>query len=223
MCVTQPLFESRMNWIYDLAPSAPCRATVDYSDTPVHSSNTHVNSRDPPVLTSDTQASAIDISVSSGAPLALPPPKKSRRRRNRRSANKNSAPRWPRMSTGPIGIRHPREWLSINQLPVTPPRWWVPQCTKAKASTPLIYHSLPFQQPIEIQHSSLAWTTVDFQGFISRPFQTPARIWLPPLPEWTTQDLASPHLLCCNPAPNPSLDGLLGLKWLVLHERLGKL
>ena len=69
---------------------------MDYSDTPVHSSDTHVNSRDPPELTSDTQASAIDISASSGAPLALPHPKKSRRRRrrrNRRSANENSAPR----------------------------------------------------------------------------------------------------------------------------------
>ena len=72
-----------MNWIYD---PAPCRATVDYSDTPV-------NSRDSPVLTSDTQASAIGISASSGAPPALPHPKKSRRRRNRRSANENSAPR----------------------------------------------------------------------------------------------------------------------------------
>ena len=91
--VTQPLFESRMNWIYDPAPPAPRRATVDYSDTPVQSSDTHVNSRDPPLLTSDTQTSAIDISASSGAPLALPHPKKSRRRRNRRSANENSAPR----------------------------------------------------------------------------------------------------------------------------------
>ena len=127
-------------------------------------------------------------------------------------------PQWPRMSAGPIGIRHPRERPSINQRPVTPPRWWVPQCTKSKASTPLIYHSLPLQQPIEIQHSSLAWTTVDFQGFIS-----PDRIGLPLLLEWTTRDLASPHLLCWNPAPNPSLDCLLGNKWLVLHERLGKL
>ena len=132
-------------------------------------------------------------------------------------------PQWPRMSAGPIGIRHPRERPSINQQPVTPPRWWVPQCTKSKASTLLMCHSLSFQRPIEMQRSSLAWTTVDFQGFISRLFQTPARIWLPTLLEWTTWDLASPHLLCCNPAPNPSLDGLLGLKWLVLHERLGKL
>ena len=92
LIVTQPLFESRMNWIYDPAPPAPRRATVDYSDTPVQCSGTHVNSRDPPMFTSDTQASAIDISASSGAPLALPHPKMSRRRRNRRSANENSVP-----------------------------------------------------------------------------------------------------------------------------------
>ena len=77
--VTQPLFDSRMNWNYNPAPPTPRRANV--------------NSRDPPVLTSDTQASAIAIRASSGAPLALPHPKKSRRRRNRRSANENSAPR----------------------------------------------------------------------------------------------------------------------------------
>ena len=85
-----------MNWIYDPTSPAPRRATVDYSDTPVHSSNTPVNSRDTPVHTSDTPASVIDISASSGAPLASPHPKKSRRRRrrrNRRSANENSAPR----------------------------------------------------------------------------------------------------------------------------------
>ena len=70
-----------MNWVYDPAPPASRRATVDFSDTPVD--------------TSDTPASAI-ISASPGAPLASPHPKKSRRRRrrrNRRSANQNSAPR----------------------------------------------------------------------------------------------------------------------------------
>ena len=75
-----------MNWVYDPAPPASRRATVDCSDTPV-------NSRDTPVHTSDTPASAINISASSGAPLASPHPKKSWRRRNRRSANENSAPR----------------------------------------------------------------------------------------------------------------------------------
>ena len=77
-----------MNWIYDPAPPAPRRATV-------HSSNTPVNSRDTPVLTSDTQAPAIATRTSSGALLTLPLPRKSRRRRRRtrRSANENSAPR----------------------------------------------------------------------------------------------------------------------------------
>ena len=86
--VTQPIYESRMNWVYDPAPPASRHATVDFSDPPVDSS-------DPPVNSSDTLASAI-ISASPGAPLAPPHPKKSRRRRrrkNRRSANENSAPR----------------------------------------------------------------------------------------------------------------------------------
>ena len=168
-----------MNWIYD---PAPCYATVDSSDNPVHSSNTPVNSRALPVLTSDTQASAIDISASSGAPLALPHPKKSRRRRrrrNRRSANENSAPR--------------------SAAPVTPDERWANRNSASQratqhqsaASDPTQMMSTPvykgqsfysshrtqrFQRPIEMQRSSLAWTTVDFQGFISRLFQTPARI-----------------------------------------------
>ena len=43
-----------MNWIYDPAPPASRRATVDHSDTLVQSSDTHVDSRDAPVHTSDT-------------------------------------------------------------------------------------------------------------------------------------------------------------------------
>ena len=64
-------------------------------DTHVKSRDAHAKSRTPPALTSDTQASAIATSASSGAPLTLPHPRKSRRRRrrrNRRSANENSAP-----------------------------------------------------------------------------------------------------------------------------------
>ena len=77
-----------MNWIYDPAPPAPHRATM-------HSSNTPVHSHDAPVLTSDTQASAIATRTSSGAPLTLPLPRKCRRRRRRKarhSANETSAP-----------------------------------------------------------------------------------------------------------------------------------
>ena len=65
-------------------------------DTQVKSRNAHAKSRTSPVLTIDTQASAIATSASPGAPLALPHPRKSRRRRrrrNRHSANENSAPR----------------------------------------------------------------------------------------------------------------------------------
>ena len=86
--VTQPIYESRMNWVYDPAPPASRRATVDFSDSPVNSSDPHVNS-------SDNLVSA-NISASPGAPLAPPHPKKSprrRRRKNRHSANENSAPR----------------------------------------------------------------------------------------------------------------------------------
>ena len=185
--ITQPLFESRMNWIYDPAPPATCHATVDYSDTPLQSSDTHVNSRDPPALTSDTQASAIDISASSGAPLALPPPKKSRRRRNHRSANENSAPR--------------------SAAPVTPDERWANRNSTSQratqhqsaASDPTQMMSTPVYkgQSIHCSHltqppvpaairnaaSNLAWTAVDFQGFISQPFQTPARIRQPTLLE----------------------------------------
>ena len=70
-----------MNWVHDPAPPASRHTTVDFSDTPVNSS--------------DAPASTI-ISASPGAPLASPHPKKSqrrRRRRNRRSANQNSASR----------------------------------------------------------------------------------------------------------------------------------
>ena len=115
--VTHPLYESRMHWIPDPTPPPPRRTGMDYSDTPVQSSDTPVQSRDicvnprdtqvksrnahaksrtSPVLTSDTQASAIATSASPGPPLALPHPRKSRRRRrrrNRRLANENSAPR----------------------------------------------------------------------------------------------------------------------------------
>ena len=72
--VTQPLYESRMNWVHDPAPPASRRPIVDFDDTP---------------------ASAI-TSESPGAPFAPPQPKKSRRRRrrrNHRSANRNSVHR----------------------------------------------------------------------------------------------------------------------------------
>ena len=105
-----------MHWIPDPTPPLPRRPGMDYSDTPVQSSDISVQTRDncacprdtpvkshsaqtksrtSPVHTSDTQASAIATSASPGVPLALPLPRKCRRRRRRKArhaANENSAP-----------------------------------------------------------------------------------------------------------------------------------
>ena len=115
--VTHPLYESHMHWIPGPMPPPPRRTGMDYSDprvqpsdpsvqipsdsvhphnTPVKSRSAQTKSRAPPVHTSDTQASAIDTSAPSGAPLASPLPRKCRRRRRRkahRAANENTAPR----------------------------------------------------------------------------------------------------------------------------------
>ena len=242
--VTQPLFKSRMNWIYNPAPPAPCRATVDYSDTPVQSSDTHVNSRDtpvqssdthvnsrdPPVLTSDTQASAIDISASLGAPLALPQPKKSRRRRrrrNRRSANENSAPR--------------------SAAPVTPDERWANRNSASQratqhqsaASDPTQMMSTPVYKGQSIHSSHLTQPPIPatnrnaafqfgldrcrFPGLYKPAFPDPSQDSTanPSRVNNSGSGLSSPSLL--QPCTKPfSLDGLLGPKRLVLHEKLGK-
>ena len=188
--VTQPLYESRMNWVHDPAPPASRRPIVDFDDTP---------------------ASAI-TSASPGAPLAPPQPKKSRRgrrRRNRRSANQNSAhhsaapvtpdERWANENSASQSATRPQS--AANDLP-------------KMMSTPVYQHPsfhsshLP-QPPFPAANENSAFQ-FGLDRFISRPIQTPNRIRLPPLLERTSQDLASPHLLCCNPAPNPSLDCLLG-------------
>ena len=202
--VTHPLYESRMHWIPDPTPPPPCRTGMDYSDTPVSSSDTpvqtrdscmnprdtqvksrsaHTKSRTSPVLTSDTQVSAIATSASPGAPLTLPLPRKSRRRRRRkarRSANENSAPH----SAAPV--TPDEHWANHNSVSQRathhqpeasdPTQMKSAQCTRVKASTPLIPHSLPFQRPIGIQRFHLGWNAVNFQGFISRAFQTSGRI-----------------------------------------------
>ena len=77
--VTQPLYESRMNWVHDPAPPTSRRPVLEFADTP---------------------APAI-MKESPGAPSTQPKHKKSRRRRRRRTnraANQNSALR----STAPV-------------------------------------------------------------------------------------------------------------------------
>ena len=103
--VTHPLYESRMRWIPDPTPPPPRRTGMDCSDPLVKTSgplvsipSDSVRPRNAPVKsqkTSDTQASAIATSASSGAPLTALLPRKCRRRRRRkarRAANENSAP-----------------------------------------------------------------------------------------------------------------------------------
>ena len=69
--VTQPLFESRMNWIHDPAPPTPRRTAMDYSDTPVQSSDTPVQSRDTRVKSRDTHVKSRDTHTKSRDPLCL--------------------------------------------------------------------------------------------------------------------------------------------------------
>ena len=80
----------------------------------------------------------------------------------------------------------------------------VPQWSIPAASPPLRCHSIPSQQPIGIRIAHFARTTLKSGGFISRPRLAPARIWLSPVFEITSPDLASLHLLSSNPLPNPS-------------------
>ena len=130
--ITQTLFGSRMNWIYDPAPRS---ATV--------------HSCDIPVLTSDTQASAIATRTSSGAPFTSPLPRKCRQRRRRkarRAANENAAPRsaapvtpderWANQNAGfQRATRHQPEASDLTQMK-----------SAAVYKDPSI-HSHPFTQP----------------------------------------------------------------------------
>ena len=105
VCVTHPLYESRMCWIPD------SRDSVRDS---VHPRDIHRTVR----KTSETQASAIAASAPSGAPLTPSLPKKCQRRRQaRRTANQNKAPssaapvtpdeRWANERAGSSGATQP--------------------------------------------------------------------------------------------------------------------
>ena len=115
-----------MHWIPDPTPPPPRRTGMDYSDTPVQSSDIPVQTRDhcvrpsdtpvksrsaqtksrtSPVHTSDTQASAIATSTSPGVPLALPLPRKCRRRGGER------------LAAQPMKIQRPaQDWLRLSRV-----------------------------------------------------------------------------------------------------------
>ena len=145
--VTQTLFGSRMNWIYDPAPPAPRRATM-------HSSNI-------PVLASDNQASAIATMVPSGAPLTPSLPRKCRRRRRRkarRATNENRAPR----SAAPV--TPDERWANENagipgatqlQLEASDP---TSMMRTAVYPGPSIHSQSLTQLPISTANENSAWT-----------------------------------------------------------------
>ena len=111
--VTQAVFGSRVNWIYDPAPPAPRRATPHSSNSSVSISRNSVRSHNKPVSVHDNhrnEASAIATRGSSGASPFPALPKKCRRRRRRQArctANRNSG--------------------AISAAPVTPDERWANQ------------------------------------------------------------------------------------------------
>ena len=117
--VTQPLYESRMNWVHDPAPPASRRPMENIDDAPT----------------------AAITSASPGAPYPQKQPKKFRRRRrkNHRSANQNSAhhstapvtpdERWANRNLASLSATRPKS--AANDLP-------------GKMSTP-VYHHQSFQ------------------------------------------------------------------------------
>ena len=132
----------------------------------------------------------------------------------------------PRLRSQPMKIQLaglPAERPGPGQRPMISLEMRVPQWSIPTASPHLLCHSFPSQRPSRIQEAHLARTTLKSGSFISRPKLTPDRIWLPPVLERTSPDLASPHLLYSNPLPSPSLDRLLGTQWLIPIERQGKL
>ena len=125
--MTQPFHESRLCWIPDPTPSPPRRAEQKFpvpssdSSAPIPSDSVRSHNSNVSVRkTSDTAASAIATSGSSGAPLTPSLPKKCWRRRGRqarRAANQNRAPssaapvtpdeRWANERAGSSGATQP--------------------------------------------------------------------------------------------------------------------
>ena len=90
--VTQPLYESRMNWVHDPAPPASHRPIVDYDETPA--SPLPVNLRE---LFSPSHSPRSPGEGGEEGTTAQPI-------RIRRTAQ---PPQWPRMSAWPMKIQHP--------------------------------------------------------------------------------------------------------------------
>ena len=149
--VTRPFYENRLHW-----PPAPRRLDD---------------------LASPTSDPAIPSPPSEAHPRLPRCLRLSRRRKKRTAAtaNENSAPARltsrPRLLCQPIVIQPvglPAQRPNPGHQPMTfqesslepgVPQWSIP-----RASPPLRCHSIPSQQPIEIQNADLAWTTLKSEG-----------------------------------------------------------
>ena len=103
------------------------------------------------------------------------------------SANENS-PRLP-----PSAATRPRSTANTN----SPLPGFQPGNSRSSWSTssPLLCHSILFQQPIKIEISRCSWTTLNSKVYMNRPGLTPDRIRLPTVREITSLvGLSSPAL-----------------------------
>ena len=223
--VTRPLYESRLNWIHDPMPPATCRQ--DDLTSPAPAENTPPSEvrhklprrlrprrrgrKQPATSANENSASRVTDPATPLGPSAnenSPRLASSAATRPRSTANRNSPLPGPQPGTSrsprSAFVKHPQSFQS-SHLPQHPGSTTIP-----KASSPLICHSIPGQQPIKIEIASFAWTTLKSGVYINRPGLTPDRILQPAVLETPSPDLASPHLLSSNPPPNTSLDRLLG-------------
>ena len=159
--VTQPIYESRVNWVTDLAPPASRRPTTEVSPAPT-----------PAILM-----------PSSGASSQPPRRQKSRRRRRRKAAhaaNQNSASRQADLTTPAVrsANRNSARWRATQPRSAANDR---PETRSTSVEHPHSFTSSPLPQlpiptPIRIRDLHLARTTLKSGGFISRLKPTPDRI-----------------------------------------------
>ena len=151
--VTRPFYESRVNWVVDPAPPASRRPVLEASSAPM------------PVL----------LMPPSGDVPQPPRCQKSRRRRRRKAARPtNQLP-----ASRQADVTAPAERTANDNSAhwrATRPRSAANDRPEMR-STPVNHpHSFTSQQPIKIQNTHLAGTTLKFGGFISWPQLTPGRI-----------------------------------------------
>ena len=155
--VTQPFYESHVNWVVDPVPPA---SRCPVSEESAASTTAH---KMPP----------------SGEETQPPRRQKSRRRRRRkakRSANQRPASRPADVMTqaAPTANSNSAHWKATRPRSEANDRPEMRKHPLSFTSSPL--SQPPSQQPIRMENGLLARTTLKIWGFISRPQLTPGRI-----------------------------------------------